>query len=51
MIQNVLLFMFVFASHGCRYGIADTRDKSDAEVIQAILNITDSRYQKQLLAR
>lgn len=32
------------------YGIADCRSKTDAEVIQAILNITDSRFQKELLS-
>ena len=32
------------------YGIADIRGKSDREVIAALLNITDSRFQPQLLA-
>jgi acyl-CoA hydrolase len=31
------------------YGIADCRSKTDAEVIKAILNITDSRFQQELL--
>ncbi len=31
------------------YGIADVRGKPDAEVIAAMLNIADSRFQKQLL--
>lgn len=31
------------------YGIADCRSKTDSEVIKAILNITDSRYQDKLL--
>ncbi len=31
------------------YGIADTRSKTDAEVIKAILNITDSNFQEELL--
>tara|TARA_R110002167_G_scaffold59020_4_gene167141 strand:- start:4520 stop:6679 length:2160 start_codon:yes stop_codon:yes gene_type:complete len=31
------------------YGIADLRSKSDAEVIQALINITDSRFQRALL--
>ncbi|MDQ2077772.1 acetyl-CoA hydrolase/transferase C-terminal domain-containing protein [Marinimicrobium sp. ABcell2] len=31
------------------YGIADLRGKSDAEVIAALLNITDSRFQMELL--
>jgi hypothetical protein len=33
------------------YGIADCRSKTDADVIKAILNITDSRCQKSLLNR
>ncbi len=33
------------------YGIADCRSKTDAEVIKAMLNITDSRFQKTLLAK
>lgn len=32
------------------YGIADIRSKSDADVIKALLNITDSRFQAALLA-
>lgn len=32
------------------YGIADLRSKSDADVIKALLNITDSRFQDALLA-
>src|SRR6056297_2716019 len=32
------------------YGVADLRDKSDAEVILALLNIADSRFQPDLLA-
>lgn len=32
------------------YGIADLRDKSDADVILAMLNIADSRFQQGLLA-
>jgi acyl-CoA hydrolase len=32
------------------YGIADLRAKTDAEVIAAMLNIADSRFQQQLLA-
>lgn len=31
------------------YGIADCRSKVDTDVIKAILNITDSRFQSQLL--
>ena len=31
------------------YGIADIRGKSDMEVIAAMLNVADSRFQKQLL--
>lgn len=31
------------------YGIADCRSKTDSEIIKAILNITDSRFQEQLL--
>lgn len=31
------------------YGIADLRGKSDAQVIAALLNITDSRFQQDLL--
>ena len=33
------------------YGIADLRGKSDSEVIAALLNITDSRFQDELLAQ
>ncbi len=33
------------------YGIADLRDKSDAEVIAAMLNICDSRFQESLLRK
>jgi acyl-CoA hydrolase len=33
------------------YGIADCRSKTDAEVIKAILNITDSRFQSGLLTQ
>lgn len=32
------------------YGIADLRGKSDAEVIAAMLNVTDSRFQIELMA-
>ena len=32
------------------YGVADLRDKSDADVILAMLNIADSRFQPGLLA-
>ena len=32
------------------YGIADIRGKSDREVIAALLNVADSRFQPQLLA-
>jgi len=31
------------------YGIADVKGKSDEEVIKAMLNITDSRFQEELL--
>lgn len=31
------------------YGIADLRSRNDSEVIQALLNITDSRFQEGLL--
>ncbi len=31
------------------YGIADCRSKTDSNVIQSILNITDSRFQEKLL--
>jgi len=33
------------------YGIADCRGKADSEVIQSLLNITDSRFQDALLAK
>ncbi len=33
------------------YGIADIRSKSDKEIIKAMLNIADSRFQDQLLSR
>lgn len=33
------------------YGIADCRSKTDAEVIKAILNVTDSRFQAGLLKK
>ncbi len=33
------------------YGIADLRGKPDAEVVAAMLDITDSRFQAELLAR
>lgn len=33
------------------YGVADLRGKSDREVIAALLNIADSRFQPELLAR
>jgi len=33
------------------YGIADLRGRSDKEVIAALLNITDSRFQEDLLQR
>lgn len=33
------------------YGVADLRDKSDAEVIAAMLNICDSAFQPELLAK
>jgi acyl-CoA hydrolase len=33
------------------YGIADLRSKSDAEVIAAMLNICDSRFQPELMER
>ena len=33
------------------YGIADLRGGTDAEVIAALLNVADSRFQPQLLAR
>jgi acyl-CoA hydrolase len=32
------------------YGIADIRGRSDAEIIQAMLNVADSRFQGELLA-
>ncbi|MFN2289525.1 MAG: acetyl-CoA hydrolase/transferase C-terminal domain-containing protein [Chromatocurvus sp.] len=32
------------------YGVADLREKSDADVIRAMLNVTDSRFQPGLLA-
>ena len=32
------------------YGIADLRGRSDAEVVKAMLNIADSRFQPELLA-
>src|SRR5690606_20913064 len=31
------------------YGVADLRGRSDAQVVAAMLNITDSRFQKALL--
>lgn len=33
------------------YGIADLRGRTDSEVIEALLNIADSRFQESLLAR
>lgn len=33
------------------YGIADLRGKSDADVIKELLNVTDSRFQKELLRK
>ena len=33
------------------YGIADLRGKTDSEVIKALINITDSRFQAQLIAQ
>jgi acyl-CoA hydrolase len=33
------------------YGIADLRGKTDAQVIEAMLNITDSRFQNGLIAQ
>jgi acyl-CoA hydrolase len=33
------------------YGIADLRGRTDEEVIAALLNVTDSRFQEPLLAR
>ncbi|MEH6588670.1 MAG: acetyl-CoA hydrolase/transferase C-terminal domain-containing protein [Halioglobus sp.] len=33
------------------YGVADLRSKTDAEVIAAMLNISDSRFQQQLLTK
>jgi len=33
------------------YGIADLRGRTDEEIIAALLNITDSRFQEDLLAR
>lgn len=33
------------------YGMADVRGKSDGEVIKALLNVADSRFQDNLLAR
>jgi acyl-CoA hydrolase len=33
------------------YGIADLRNRTDAEVIAALLNVADSRFQPALLAR
>jgi hypothetical protein len=32
------------------YGVADLRARSDEEIIEALLNIADSRFQEQLLA-
>ena len=31
------------------YGVADLRARSDAEIVQALLNIADSRFQDELL--
>ncbi|MBO6279736.1 MAG: acetyl-CoA hydrolase, partial [Pseudomonas sp.] len=33
------------------YGIADLRGKTDKQVIEALLNITDSRFQTELIAQ
>jgi acyl-CoA hydrolase len=33
------------------YGIADLRGRTDGEIVAALLNITDSRFQDELLAR
>jgi hypothetical protein len=33
------------------YGVADLRGKSDEEIIRALLDVTDSRFQEELLAQ
>ncbi len=33
------------------YGVADLRDKSDAEVIDAMLSVCDARFQEELMAQ
>ena len=33
------------------YGIADLRGKTDAQVIEALLNVSDSRFQEQLMGQ
>lgn len=33
------------------YGIADLRGKTDSEIVAALLNVTDSRFQESLLAK
>jgi hypothetical protein len=33
------------------YGIADLRGRTDQEIVAALLNVTDSRFQGELLAR
>jgi hypothetical protein len=33
------------------YGVADLRGRTDEEIIAALLNVADSRFQEQLLAR
>ena len=33
------------------YGIADLQDKTDSEVIAQLLNITDSRFKNELMAK
>jgi len=33
------------------YGVADLRDKSDAEVIEAMLSVSDARFQPELMAQ
>lgn len=33
------------------YGVADLRGKTDADVIKAMLNVTDSRFQQELLEK
>lgn len=49
--QNYTIPRFLRDIVVTEYGIADCRSKTDAEVIKSILNITDSRFQEDLLKK